>query len=75
MMATTQEKLIGGVKIVDADEASDIFDALSRQLMNISGEEFLRRWEAGEYADVVDTPDHLHITRLALLIPLAKQKP
>lgn len=42
--------------------------------MGLSGTEFLRRWNAGEYAEIVDTPDHLHITRLALLIPLAKQQ-
>ena len=61
-MATTQEKMIGGVKIVDPDEAAEMFDSLARRLMNMSGEEFLRRWEAMpdlKHAELIDGIVHM----------------
>lgn len=30
-------------------EAEEAFDAVARREMGISGEEFLRRWDAGDY--------------------------
>lgn len=30
-------------------EAEEVFDAITRREMNISGTEFLRRWDAGYY--------------------------
>jgi hypothetical protein len=43
-----------GVELVSLteEEAVAAFDALAQREMGISGEEFLRRWEAGEWADV-----------------------
>lgn len=32
------------------DEAAEAFDAVARREMGISGTEFLRRWDAGEFA-------------------------
>jgi hypothetical protein len=34
------------------EEAVAAFDALAQREMDISGEEFLRRWDAGEWVDV-----------------------
>ena len=34
------------------DEARDVFDQVVRREMGIAGAEFLRRWDAGEWADV-----------------------
>ena len=48
-------------------EARAIFDAQARKLLGISGEEFLRRWDAGEYDAIADDRDHPEIMRLALL--------
>jgi hypothetical protein len=31
-------------------EAGEVFDAIARREMNISGAEFLRRWDAGYYS-------------------------
>lgn len=31
-------------------EAEEVFDAIARREMNISGAEFLRRWDAGYYS-------------------------
>lgn len=56
--------------IISASEAYDAFDREVRRLMDgMSGEEFMERWEAGEFAEIADKPGHLHIMRLALLRP------
>ena len=33
------------------EEAAEAFDAVARHEMGISGPEFIRRWDAGEFAD------------------------
>jgi hypothetical protein len=35
--------------------------------MGMSGEEFLRRYDAGEFDDIFDDPDHPEILHLAML--------
>jgi hypothetical protein len=52
---------------LDPEEAQAIFDALARELLGISGAEFLRRWDAGAYDAIADDPDHPEVMRLALL--------
>lgn len=51
------------------EEAYELFDRKARRLMNMSGEGFMRRWDAGEYAEIADTPGNLRIMRLALMMP------
>lgn len=44
-----------GVPPVDhltPEEARELFDSDVRRLLGITTEEFLRRWDAGEYADL-----------------------
>lgn len=43
--------------------------------MGIGGEEFIRRWEAGEYDEIADKAGHRHIIELVLMIPFARQDP
>ena len=50
------------------EEGQALFDARARAALGISGEEFLRRWDAGEYANV----DRSEVIRVALLIPFAR---
>jgi hypothetical protein len=57
----------------DAEEGRRVFDSAVRSQMGISGEEFIRRWEAGEYWEVADQPESRHIGRLIMMIPLARQ--
>jgi hypothetical protein len=59
----------------DPDEGRRIFDQVVRDEMGISGEEFIRRWEAGVYWEVADQPGSRHIGRLIMMIPLARQNP
>ncbi len=51
------------------DEARKEFEAAARQWLGISGEEFLRRWDAGEYREVFDDEDHYGVLMVATLIP------
>lgn len=70
---------------IDADDGGDLyltpeqgrreFETAARQWMGISGEEFIRRWEAGEYWGIADEDGHRHIGRLIMMIPLARIQP
>jgi hypothetical protein len=51
------------------DEVRTLIDRQARRYLGISGEEFLRRWHRGEYADDSDRPG---LIRLALLVPFAE---
>lgn len=54
------------------EEARTIFDEQARKTMGISGDEFLRRWDAGELEAIADGPDHPAVMRLAMLISFAR---
>lgn len=58
MTATIQPppRNIEGVKELTAAEARTHFDAQARRRLGMSGEEFLRRLDAGEFDDAVDLP-------------------
>lgn len=53
-------------------EAQRIFDEAAHHYLDISGQEFLRRWEAGEYDNSDHRPDHTRIIAVAMLIPLIR---
>lgn len=72
-MAIAQPDTEPGIQWITPEEGRALFDNEARRLLGISGEEFLRRWDAGEYREIADTSDHLHIMDLAFLIPLARQ--
>jgi len=55
------------------DEADDMFDRFVRQMLGISGEEFLRRWDAGEYGDL-DDPERPELMRVGGALPFARTK-
>jgi hypothetical protein len=63
---------IPGVKFVTPEEARKIFDRRARMELGISGEEFLRRWDAGEYDQIPDTPDGWKIARLSMILNFAR---
>jgi hypothetical protein len=71
-LATEGDDLLG-VIYVTPEEGRRIFDEAVRAEMGISGDEFIRRWEAGEYWEVADRPETRHIGRLIMMIPLARQ--
>lgn len=50
-----------------------MFDAAARKWMGISGEEFIRRWDAGEYREIADKDGYRHIMDLAMMMSFAHQ--
>ena len=45
------KELLPGVFELTAEEGRELFDKAARKRLGISGEEFLRRLDAGEYRD------------------------
>ncbi len=68
-MAETAERTESGVRWLTDEEARAAFDAEARRVMGMSGEEFLRRYDAGEFDDVPDDWEHMDFTALEMLIP------
>ena len=54
---------------VDSDEGERVFDRVARRKLGISGHEFLRRWDAGEYRG---TQENVRAQEVAMLMPLAR---
>lgn len=52
-------------KILTRDEGRKLFDQQARHYLNISGEEFKRKWNAKEFKD----PDRPKVMRVAFLLP------
>ena len=62
----------GHVRFLSRKEGRAHFDQQVRKSLGISGAEFLRRYDAGEYQDTPDDPEHWEIIRLSMLIPFAR---
>jgi len=53
------------VELIDADQSWKIFDKAARRLLDVDGETFASRWDAGEYEDDADTD----VMQVAMLRP------
>jgi hypothetical protein len=51
------------------EEGRAVFDAAARRHLGMSGDEFLRRWDAGEFADDPDRPE---VIEVAMMVPLVR---
>ena len=51
------------------EEGRELFDLQARRYLGMSGEEFVLRWEAGEFNEGRENPA---VVRLAMLLPFAK---
>lgn len=71
-MTATAQQTDNRVRLFDREETRRAFDAQARQLVGMSGQEFIRRWDAGEFAAIADDAEHPEIMRLALLIPFGR---
>lgn len=58
-----------GIHEMTLEEGQEMFDKAARRLMNMSGDEFVRAWEAGEFDDQPERPE---VIRLVLLSEFAK---
>lgn len=59
----------GLMRMLSKEEAAEAFDQQAHRYLSISGDEFLRAWDAGEFDD---NPDRPEIMRVAMLIPLVR---
>ena len=57
-------------RILTEEEGRALFDEEARRLLGISGEEFVRRYDAGYYDDNPDTPE---IIQLHLMLPMFRR--
>jgi hypothetical protein len=61
-----------GIRLLDDDEARQQFDRQAQRLMGISGDEFLRRYDAGELDDLQDDRQQDAVMKLAMLADLVR---
>lgn len=73
MMATTAKapETETAIHWLSDEEAREEFDAQARKWLGLSGEEFLRRWDAGEYRGLEDD-DPPNVLMVASLISLVR---
>jgi hypothetical protein len=67
-----EESVRDGIVILEDDEARAYFDATARELLGMSGEEFLRRLDAGEWEEVIDDGEHRDHLFLAMMRSFAE---
>lgn len=60
----------GMQRLSDDEEARALFDRQARKFLGISGEEFLRRYDAGEFREC----GSLDVVRMQILLPLVRQR-
>ena len=70
MPHTTTSSQAAGIEVVEAtrEEGRPMLDRAAREVLNISADEFLARWDAGDY----ESADDPAITRVSMLIPFAR---
>ena len=64
---------IPGIHVLTLEEGRAFFDRRARSELGISGEEFLRRWDRGDYRPVPDTVEGRKVGRLVMMIPFARR--
>ena len=74
MVATneTKRQQLAGIQLADPAESRAWFDALARSIAGMSGDEFIRRWDAGELRDRVEADENGDWVRLYMLIPFGR---
>lgn len=71
-MAITPERSTNEIRFLDDDESHQFFDVQARRLMNMSGEEFVRKYDAGEFDSELDGPQHGVLAQLVMLLPFGR---
>lgn len=66
---------IDGIHFLNPEEGRKLFDREARRLFDISGDEFLRRWDSGEYGPIPDTPEGRKLDRMYGLISFVRRVP
>lgn len=71
-MTEVEERTTSGIHWLTDEEAHAIFDAEARRLMGMCGQEFLRRYDAGEFDDVHADGENIKFTSLEMLISFGR---
>jgi hypothetical protein len=66
--ATDDEFTLPPIVELSEEEGRALFDQQARKYMGMSGDEFLRKWDAGEIED----PDRSEVLTVAFLIPFVR---
>lgn len=69
---SVEEESAPDIIILEDEEARAHFDAAARELLGMSGEEFLRRLDAGEWEEVIDDGEHQDHLYLAMIRSFAE---
>ena len=69
MTTRTSGDVVPEVEELSAKQGAAPFDKAARRLLGISGDEFLLRWDRGDYADERES---MAVTKVAMLIPFAR---
>lgn len=67
---STGQATSGQAQPFSLEESRALFDKTARLYLSMSGEEFLRRWDLGDFRDVDSRPQ---VMRVASLIPLVRK--
>jgi len=67
-MVTLAEEAVDEAQFLDEEESRRLFDEIAQRYLGISGQEFVRRWERGDYNDDYERPE---VIRVAMLRALA----
>jgi hypothetical protein len=71
-MSTHTDEILPPIKELTPEESRELFDRQAREWLGISGDEFIRRYEAGEITeDQLDYDSNVII--LAMKIPYVRQ--
>jgi hypothetical protein len=71
-MAIARKRSDNGIRFLDDEESRQYFDRQARRLMNMSGDEFLRRYDAGKFEAELDGPRHRQLAKLVMLLPFVR---
>ena len=66
---------IEGIYFPSREEAREIFDREAQRILGIFGDEFLRRWDSGEFGPIPDTPEGRKLGRMSGLISFVRSIP
>lgn len=72
-MERAESQTSGAVLELSREEGRDLLDRQARRYLGISGEEFIRRYDAGEYGDPDDrSKNPPAVMRLVMLLPFVR---
>ncbi|MBI4579705.1 MAG: hypothetical protein HY718_08390 [Planctomycetes bacterium] len=68
-MATQTAKANGRIRELTREQARALLDRQARRYLGMGGDEFVRKWDAGEFDD---NPDRPEVMRVAMLLPFGR---